>query len=443
MASEKITAALLDRLKEPCTIWDTDVRGFGARVQAKGGDVTFVWKGKNPLTKRQVFLTIGRRGKGDWGIDDARRKAAEYRDAVRLNRDPTAEREEAKQHVMTVAELCDAYVEAMPTLLLSRAGRPKKESTIGTDKSRIGAHIKPLLGKLLVPAVTVADIETFLQRVAKGETKTKRKETGRGSPVSGGKGTASRTVGLLGAIFSYAVKRKLRPDNPVRGVVRYADARRERRLTADEYKALAAGLTLAAAEGVNQYGIAAVRFLAVSGWRRGEVVNLKWADVDQARRTAALGDTKTGRSIRPLSRAALAVLATVPKRSSNPYVFPAASGEGAIGGLPRHFEDIRDKANLPADITPHVLRHSVASIGSDAGLSEAAIATLLGHKSGTITSRYIHSADAVLLAAADKVADSVLVMMGEKPEKKPGRKRAAPDKVAIAQDAPQVSAAIS
>lgn len=414
MASEKITAALLDKMKNPVTVWDTEVRGFGARVQAKGGDVTFVWKGKNPRTKRQVFITIGRRGTGDWGIDTARRKAAEYRDAVRLGRDPTEEREEAKKHVMTVAELCDAYVEALPTLLLKREKRPKKASTIATDKSRIEAHVKPLLGKLLVPAVTAADVETFLNRVAKGETKTKRKEKGRGSPVSGGKGTASRTVGLLGAIFSYAVKRQLRADNPVRGVVRFGDEKRVRRLSAEEYKMLGAGLAAAAADGLSEYGIAAVRFLALSGWRRGEVVNLKWADVDRARRTAALGDTKTGRSIRPLAHAALDVLDGVKVRVNNPFVFCAASGEGAIGGLPKYWTDIRVKAGLPPDVTPHVLRHSIASLGSDLGLSEAAIAALLGHKKGTVTSRYIHTADAVLLAAADKVGDAVQAMMGEK-----------------------------
>jgi integrase len=413
MASEKITAALLDKLKDKATIWDTEVRGFGARVQAKGGDVTFVWKGKSPITGKQIFLTIGRRGTGDWGIDTARKRAAEYRDAVRLGRDPAAAREEAKVHVMTVAELCDAYIEAIPTLLISRAGRAKKESTVSTDKSRIDAHIKPLLGTLLVPAVSTADVKTFMHRVADGKS-AKAREKGRGSPVKGGKGTAARTVGLLGAIFTYAVERKLRPDNPVRGVRRFADGRRERRLSADEYKALGAGLTQAATDGLNQHGIAAVRFLALTGWRRGEAVGLKWSDVDSVRRTATLDDTKTGRSIRPLAHAAFEVIAKLPRRVGNPYVFPATTGEGPLGSLPRIFEGIRTKGGLSREITMHVLRHSAASLASDAGLSEATIAGLLGHKLGTITSRYTHSADAVMLKAADVVADKALELMGQK-----------------------------
>ena len=56
---------------------------------------------------------------------------------------------------------------------------------------------------------------------------------------------------------------------------------------------------------------------------------------------------------------------------------------------------------LPADITPHVLRHSFASIAADLGYSEPTIAALIGHAGRSMTSRYVHSADAVLLAAAE------------------------------------------
>jgi integrase len=72
---------------------------------------------------------------------------------------------------------------------------------------------------------------------------------------------------------------------------------------------------------------------------------------------------------------------------------------------------------LPADVTPHVLRHSFASLAADLGYSEPTIAALVGHKGQTITSRYVHSADAVLLAAANAVADRISELMGVgKPE---------------------------
>jgi hypothetical protein len=64
--------------------------------------------------------------------------------------------------------------------------------------------------------------------------------------------------------------------------------------------------------------------------------------------------------------------------------------------------------DLPPDITPHVLRHSFASLAADLGYSEPTIASRIGHKKHSITSRYVHSADAVLLAAADAVSHATV-----------------------------------
>jgi integrase len=413
MAAKKITASELERLPAGETLWDSEIRGFGARRQAKGGDITFVWKGRAPRTKRQVFMTIGRWGRGDWTIDKARVKATEHRDAVRLGRDPAAAREEAKLGAMTVAELCDAYLAAVPTLLLGRARRVKKPSTIATDISRINAHIKPLLGKLAVDAVSPADVETFMHRVASGATATARPKKGRTNPAKGGQGTASRSVGLLGALFSFAVKRRLRADNPVRGVIRPADGRRERRLSAEDYKALGKALTAAQAVGSNPYGLACIRFLALTGWRRGEATGLTWDAIDPVRRSVTLGDTKTGRSVRPLARAAWDAIKDLPRRANSPYVFPAASGDGPSLSVEKLFPTIRAKAGLGADVTLHVLRHSLASVAADLGMSELAIAGLLGHKTASVTGRYVHAADAVMIRAADTAADAVAAAMGE------------------------------
>ncbi|SIQ46083.1 Site-specific recombinase XerD [Acidiphilium rubrum] len=409
MPRQRITAGSLESLPPKVTIFDDLVLGFGARRQTEGGEVTFIFKTKVAGTGKQVFITIGKYRRGDWTIAEARAKAAELRHDVRRGIDPTAHKKAMKAE-MTVAELCDAYMDAAPSLLLASAGRAKKESTLATDKSRIDAHIKPLLGSKRVSEVTTADIETFLHRVAKGDTAKPRAASGRGNPATGGKGTASRTVGLIGAIFSYAVKRKLRPDNPARGVVRFKDGRRDRRFSADEYLMLGDGLTKA--EATSPIAVACIRFLALTGWRRGEAVKLRWSEVDAGRRTATLADSKTGRSVRPLSRPALDVLATVSRRFGCDWVFPASVMNGPIGSLPRDWRRIATSAGLPADLLPNTLRHSFASVASDEGMSEATIAGMIGHKLGSITSRYTHTADAALLASADKVAGEVQRMMG-------------------------------
>ena len=158
--------------------------------------------------------------------------------------------------------------------------------------------------------------------------------------------------------------------------------------------------------------IAAARFLAVTGWRKGEVLALRWPEIDLARRTATLSDSKTGRGVRALSRPACAVLQNQPRMPTG-FVFPATRGDGPMTGFPKMWGRIAKLGELPTDITPHVLRHSFASLAGDLGCSEPTIAALVGHKGRTITSRYVHSADAVLLAAADAVADRTVDLMGE------------------------------
>jgi integrase len=212
-------------------------------------------------------------------------------------------------------------------------------------------------------------------------------------------------MGLLGAVFQFAVKRSMRADNPVRGVERHADGRRERRASADEYAALGQALRTMPAT-VWPVAIAAAHFLAVTGWRRGEMLALKWSEVDLAGRTARLGDTKTGASTRPLSNAACDVLRSIPRMGE--LVFPASRRDNqAMAGFHKVWLAIARRAALPADVTPHVLRHSFASVAADLGFSELTIAALIGHKLGSITSRYSHHADAVLLAAADAVAKRI------------------------------------
>ena len=80
--------------------------------------------------------------------------------------------------------------------------------------------------------------------------------------VRGGRGTATRTVGLLGGILSFAVSEGVRSDNPVREVERYAYRKRKVVLTPEQYRALGAALEEAETDGENPKAIAAVRLIA-------------------------------------------------------------------------------------------------------------------------------------------------------------------------------------
>jgi integrase len=114
--------------------------------------------------------------------------------------------------------------------------------------------------------------------------------------------------------------------------------------------------------------------------------------------------------MRPLSEVACAVISAQPRTAD--FVFAGRSGEPIVG-YRKMWLRIAKLGNLPADITPHVLRHSFASLAADLGYNEPTIAAMLGHKTHSITSRYVHSADAVLLAAADAVATATMKLMRE------------------------------
>jgi integrase len=407
-----ITIRTLAAIPPETIIWDTGrsaVAGFGARRQ-QGEGASFILKYRT-TEGRLRWQTIGRHG-SPWTPETARAEARRLLGEVAKGGDPAGAKADARK-AATVGELCDAYFEgASAARILTRRGVAKKASTLATDKGRIERHVKPLLGRLKVAAVMRRDVERFRDAVTEGATRA-RIRTGRYglARVEGGKGTATRTMGLLGAIFAFAVRRGMRPDNPVHGVQRYADGQRDRRVTDAEYAALGEALHNMPPT-TWPLAVAATRFLALTGWRRGEMLALRWSEVDLATRTARLADTKTGASLRPLSHAACDLLRELPRLGE--LVFPASKGtDKRMAGFHKVWLKVAAKAGLPSDVTPHILRHSFASIAADLGFSELTIASLLGHRKASVTSRYAHHADAVLLKAADAVSDRVSELMGD------------------------------
>jgi integrase len=116
------------------------------------------------------------------------------------------------------------------------------------------------------------------------------------------------------------------------------------------------------------------------------------------------------------------ILSAVSRRKGCEYVCPGRQDNRPYGGLPRAWRGLVTDAGLPG-VTLHTLRHSFASVAADLGYAEATIGALLGHASGTVTGRYTHVLDAVLIAAADRVATTVEGYMigdlGEQMERQP------------------------
>ena len=403
---EKIGQRHIKALRPGEVVWDWAVVGFCARRQRSEAVSYFVFY--RTAEGRQRWQTIGRHG-APWVPDTARDEARRLLGDVARGEDPAAAKQ-AIREAITVAELCDRYMaDAKAGLVLTRFGSGKKSSTLAIDEGRVARHIKPVLGGLAVASVTAADIRNLRDVVAAGKTACDVKTGRRGlARVRGGKGAATRTLRLLGGIFTHAVAHEMRADNPVRGVPQFRDGQRERRLSELEYRALGKALRQAD-KNTWPPAVAAARFLALSGWRSGEALNLKWSEVDLVARTAVLPGTKTGRSMRPLSDAACAVLRELPRVSD--VVFPSSRGGGPMPKLAKHWTRISKLADLPADISPHVLRHAFASIAADLGYSDLTIAALLGHRARTVTSRYARTADPVLLAAADAIANRIRDLM--------------------------------
>jgi integrase len=379
-------------------IWDTAVTGFGARRQKGTAVVYFLFY--RSAQSRQRWFTLGKHG-SPWTPDSARTEAKRLLGRVAAGEDP-ASTKEAHRKALTMAELCDQYLaDAEAGRVLKRSGIAKKASTLAGDKSRIARHIKPLVGTLAITAFTRQDAERLLHDVAEGK-----------GPAIGGKGVASRTLGLLGAIFAYAIRKGLRSDNPVHGTPRFADGRRERRLSDAEYGMLGEALRKAEKLAFWPSAIAATRLIALTGWRRSEALGLQWNELDLTRRTATLGDTKSGRSIRPLSRAACDVLHGQP-RGPNSLVFAAVRGNNGSDTFKRQFQRIAKLGGLPSAISAHTLRHSFVSVAADLGFSELIIAGMVGHKAPrSITAHYAHlSADRALLGAADATSNRIRQLM--------------------------------
>lgn len=401
---KKITIRAISALapdpNEDTWLWDDELTRFAFRMKPSGaGSYVIVYRTRQ-RRQRQVFV-------GRLGVltpEQARATAKVMLAEVDAGRDP-AEAREQDRDAITVEELCAKYLEAAHAgLVKTRFGKPKKASTIAIDEGRVTRHIVPLIGKKLARDVRRADVQNMADAIAQGKTAVEIKTKTRGvARVTGGAGTATRVVELLGGIWSWAEKRGIvSGQSPTTGVDRTKGDAKDRVLSGEELARLGNALRMHAT--TRPAAVAALRLIALTGLRRDEACSLRWDEVSFAESCLRLKDTKTGKSMRPIGKRALDLLSTLPR--VNQFVFPGRSDDRSAD-LKKQLAALFDAAGL-SDARSHDMRRTYASAADAEGYSDATIGEMLGHaKRGVTAKHYIRRPDAALIEAANRVSERI------------------------------------
>lgn len=276
----------------------------------------------------------------------------------------------------TLSELIDYYMEHYE----------------GRDRSILDrlAWWKENYGYHKLNSINKARINEGLKKLSKGQAERFRgKEQ---APVKLDKirspATVNRYQQALSSVLSWGVREGWLTDNPVKQIQRRKESRgRVRFLSDDERKAL-----LEACDKSEWKGLGLVARLALStGARQGEIMGLKWSDIDLKRNTATLHETKNDEiRVLPLVESVSNQLKAWGKvrRLDNELVFPSPNKD-----KPFHIRPYWGKAVEEAELVDfrfHDLRHSCASYLAMAGASHLEIAEVLGHKTLQMVKRYSH-----------------------------------------------------
>jgi integrase len=292
----------------------------------------------------------------------------------------------AQSERRTVGELIDRYIcEILPT---KRSARSQRAQLLWWRNE---------LRDLTLADLTPAMIAECRDRLARGETPS-------GKPAS--PATQVRYLAALSHVFTVAVREwGWIDDNPAKKVRRPTEpGGRVRFLSEDERAALLA----ASKRDTNPLLYPLVVLALATGARLGELLSLRWPDVDLSRGVARLTRTKNGepRSL-PLARHArelLQALAAV-RRADSPFVFPSEHGR-----TPATLRKPWERAVSEAGITNfrfHDLRHTAASYLAMTGATPSEIAAVLGHKTLAMVKRYAHLSESHVSQVVARMNESI------------------------------------
>ena len=363
-------------------IWDGRVKGLGLRVTPKGAKAFVIGYRVNG---RQRRATIGR--VGQISLVDARNRAATMLDSTRLDGiDPLQARRERRE-AMTVAQAVDRYFDEHVPHRLAIG----KMSASTVENYRLWTKpIYKAIGSLKVSEVEKEDIERAVA----------------GLPAI----TRNRVLSVTRAAFGVFERWGIRDrnTNPAKYVERSTEQPRDRTLSATEMAALARALDVL--KDRHPAPVAAIQVAARSGLRIGEVLAIRWEDVDLESGALVIPESKTGARLHTLPRTAIAVLAAMPRLNS--YAFTNGRRD-----LPTRYLTCRGvfaeavKAAGLRDVRLHDLRRSAMTLAAANGVGVAVIRDLLGHRTNAAAWRYVRNTGRAVVEAREMVGDKVDEMM--------------------------------
>ena len=291
----RLTEAFIDALApadRDLYVFDTQLATFAYRLTRAGKGIFLI--GKRPRR------TVGHR---PMKVTDARTRASQILADLKAGHDP-----ELAQRTRAMARQAGAVTVAMlAEKWMAEYVQPKlKPRTVSDYQRLLAQRILPTLGHLTVPEVSIDHVNRLHVAMAK----TPRR--------------ANYTLRTTSGLFRFAQDRKLRADNPCRGIRPYREGKRERFLSEAEIARAAEAITEAAGKGViGPWAAAGLRLCLLTGARQGEILAAEWTCVDWDRRIIRLLDSKTNepRTIH-LSDAAIEVLRSIPRHGA--YIIAGA-----------------------------------------------------------------------------------------------------------------------
>ena len=250
------------------------------------------------------------------------------------------------------------------------------------DDVRMSKHVIPIFGNYLPSEIPPEEIDSF--RTEKLKTY---------APA-----TVRNMLALLRITLNFAAQNHLGQPFNYKIHMPKVDNITTEDLTQEQFKKLIEAID----NDPDQEVADMMRLVLYSGMRRGELLNLKWNDIDFEKGFIFISNPKGGKSISiPLNERARTILLDHTKTDSE-YVFPGRYG-GKRVEMKKTLTRIKEAAELPKEFRPlHGLRHVFASTLASSGQVDLyTIQRLLTHKSPHMTQRYAHLRDDALKGASE------------------------------------------